>query len=182
MDLSGYKSQMQKNFDYLLQSFNSMQLGRASAGLLDSININASYGQVKMSAIGHVSVMDPHTLKVECWDKSELKNVEKAIYDSELWLSPKNEWEYILIKIPALTQERRQELAKKCKSLWEDTKAHMRRVRQDAMKETKSLLDEKTISEDEHKSNEQSVEDLVKEYNTKIDSAVKAKWEEIMSV
>lgn len=173
---------MDKALEYLLNSFQSMQMWRASANLLDSVNVNASYGQVKISAIGHVSVMDPHTLKVECWDKSELKNVEKAIYDAEMWLSPKNEWEYILISIPPLTQERRQELAKKVKSLWEESKAQLRRIRQDAMKNTKSLLEAKEISEDENKSNESSIDELVKEFNTKIDSAVKTKSDEIMSV
>ena len=182
MDINPYKQQMQKAIEYLESTFQGFQMGRASSSMLDNININASYGQVKINAIWHVSVMDPHTIKVECWDKKELKNVEKAIYDAELGLAPKNEWEYILVSIPPLTKDRREELSKKIKSVWEETKAQIRRIRQDAMQETKILLKDKEISEDQNKSNETDIDNLVKDSSLKIDSLVKLKSEEVMSV
>lgn len=112
----------------------------------------------------------------ECWA------IAKAIYDAELWLAPQNEWMYVLIKIPALTQERRDEISKKVKSMWEETKAKVRVSRQDAMKATKKLLEDKEISENENKVNEANIEELTKEFNTKIDNLVKAKADEVMKI
>jgi ribosome recycling factor len=87
-----------------------------------------------------------------------------------------------MIKIPALTQDRRTDITKKIKTMWEDTKAQLRQIRQDGMKTTKKLLDEKEISEDQNKINEANIDWLVKDYNTQIDNLVKIKSEEIMTV
>jgi ribosome recycling factor len=87
-----------------------------------------------------------------------------------------------MIKIPALTQDRRADIAKRVKTMWEDSKAQIRQIRQDAMKTTKKLLDDKEISEDQNKTNEANIDWLVKDANTQIDNLVKAKSEEIMTL
>ena len=183
MDLSIYKQQMQKSIEYLEKEFKSLQLGRASAGLVEWVDVNLSYGwSLKVPQVGHVTVMDGQTLKIEPRDKGELKNIEKAIYDANLGVTPQNEGSYIIIRVPALTQERRQDIAKHVKSLGEDIKARIRVVRQDAMKATKTLFDNKELWEDQHKANEKEIDNIVKSMNDTIDTMVKAKSEEVMKV
>jgi ribosome recycling factor len=97
-------------------------------------------------------------------------------------LSPQNEGEYVMIKIPTLTQDRRSDITKKVKTMWEESKAQIRQIRQDAMKTTKKLLDDKEISEDQNKINESNIDWLVKNANTQIDNLVKAKSEEVMKL
>ncbi len=183
MDLSVYKQQMQKSLEYLEKELKALQVGRASIGLVENIEVNLSYGgSLKVPQVGHVTVLDGQTLKIEPRDKHELKNIEKAIYDSNAGVTPQNEWSYIIIRIPALNQERRLEITKQVKSMGEEIKARIRLVRQDAMKATKTLFDNKEIGEDQHKGNEKDVDVLVKTMNENIDAIVKAKSEEIMKI
>jgi len=182
MDLSVYQQQMQKALDYLHTELNGLQVGKASTVMLENINVEASYGTMKIPQMAHVAVLDAQTLKVEPWDKKECKNIEKAIYDAELGLAPKNEGDYVLIKVPEITQERRQDMVKKIKSMGEDTKAHIRIARQDALKVTKKLLEDKETSEDEHKNNEIDIDNLTKKINEGIDILIKEKSEMILTI
>lgn len=182
MDINPYKSQIDKAIAYLEKEFQSLQVGRASGWLVENVSVQASYGEMKIPQIAHVTIMDAQTLKIEPWDKKETKNIEKAIYDAKIGLTPQNEGEYVLIKIPPLTQERRAEIAKNVKNMWEETKAQLRQTRQDAMKTTKKLLEEKEISEDQHKNNENNIDEIIKNWNTKIDNLVKSKSDEVMSI
>ena len=182
MDVGGYQKKIDQALQYLQHEFGSIQLGRAIPWLVENITVEASYWHMKLNQLGHITVLDSQTLKVECWDKNELKHAEKAIYDAHIGLVPQNEWWYLFIKIPLLTQERRQELVKHIKVLGEETKAHTRRIRQDAMKETKDMLVSKSISEDEHKTNEEKIETIIKKANATIDDAVHRKSEEVLKV
>ena len=183
MDITPYKQQMQKSLEYLDKELKSMQVWRASTWLVENIDVNLSYGwSLKVTQVWHVTLMDAQTLKIEPRDKHELKNIEKAIYDSNAGITPQNEWSYIIIKVPPLTQERRGDIGKQVKSMWEDIKARIRTVRQDAMKATKALFDSKEIWEDMHKSNEREIDSIVKSMNDSIDSMVKAKSEDIMKI
>jgi len=100
----------------------ALQIGRASAGLVENITVEASYGPMKIPQIAHVTLMDGQTIKIEPRDKNEVKHVEKAIYDANVGLTPQNDGGYILVKIPALTQERRIEITKQVKAMGEDIK------------------------------------------------------------
>jgi ribosome recycling factor len=182
MDMTPYKQQMDKAIAYFEWELKALQIGRASAGLVENITVEASYGPMKVPQIAHVTLMDGQTLKIEPWDKNELKHVEKAIYDANAWLTPQNEWSYILVKIPALTQDRRMEITKQVKAMGEDIKWRIRMVRQDAMKQNKTIFDAKEIGEDEKNRNEKDIDAMVKWMNEKIDEHVKNKSEEVMKV
>jgi len=132
--------------------------------------------------LGHVTLMDAQTIKIEPRDKTNLKHIEKSIYDADIWLAPQNEWSYVLIKIPPLTQDRRVEITKQVKALGEDIKARVRIARQDAMKESKRIFDAKEIGEDEHKRNEKEIDVVVKSMNDKVDEYIKNKSEEVMKI
>ncbi len=159
-----------------------MQVGRASAGLVENISVEASYGSMKVPQVAHVTIMDAQTIKIEPWDKNELKHIEKAIYDANAGLTPQNEGSYIIVKIPALTQERRLEITKQVKAMGEEIKGRIRLARQEAMKDNKAIFDAKEIGEDESKRNEKDIDALVKSKNDHIDQLVKAKSEEIMTM
>lgn len=182
MNIETYQQQMNKAISFLENEFKGLQVWRASTGLVEWINVEASYWEFKIPQLAHITIMDAQTIKIEPRDKNETKHIEKAIYDSKIWLTPQNEWWYLIVKIPALTQERRQEIAKQVKSMWEESKTTIRKIRQEAMKDTKTEFDNKQIWEDQHKSNEEEIENLVKKMNSKIDEIVKIKSEEVMKV
>lgn len=182
MDITPFKQQMEKAVAYLESEFKSLQVGRATPALIENIDVEASYGMMKINQVGHITTMDNVTLKVECRDKNELKHVEKAIYDANIWLTPKNEWSYIMIKIPALTLERREQITKQIKAMGEDAKGNIRATRQDAMKKNDAMEKAKEISEDDQKRNEKEIDALTKSMNEKIDTLVKMKSEEVMKI
>lgn len=182
MDIAKYKSQMEATIKHLKEEFHLIQVGKASTSLLDWINVDTTYGSMKLPQLGHVSLLDNQTLKIEVWDKAVIWTVQKAIYNADLWLSPSVELSYILVKIPPLTQERRSDIVKKIKVMWEDIKASLRRVRHDAIKSNDKELSEKEISENEHKINIQNIDDLIKNKTKEVDDVAKIKSEEIMKI
>ena len=182
MELSHYKPQMKKAIAQLEGEFAGLQVGRATTGLLENINVEADYGTVKLNTLGHISVMDTTTLKVEPWDKSTSKAIGNAIYEANLGVGVDNQGSHILIKIPALTQERRDHIAKQVKAMGEDTKTQLRQIRQDAMSDTKKSFTAKEISEDTHKANEKNIDELTKKRSTQIDTVVKVKIDEVMKI
>lgn len=182
MDLGACKNQMWKIIEHLDSEFNTLQVGKASISILDGINVETSYGFMKIPQLANVTLLDSQTIKVEVRDKSVLWAVQKAIYDSDLGLAPSVELSYILVKVPPLTQERRLDIVKKVKAMWEDSKAALRRTRQEALKHGDKLLLDKEISENEHKINEENINILTKEYTKKIDDVVKSKSEDLMKI
>ena len=180
---TNYKSSMEGAYDYLLKEFGWLQLGRAHSGLVENISFEAYTDMYqKVKDVASIVTMDSQTLKVEPWDKSVMSKMEKAIYDSWLGLAPQNQGDYLMIKIPPLTQERRKELVKYCEKLAEQQKVTLRNIRQDAMKEIKKQFDEKTISEDQKKFLENEVDIETKKRVDKITHATAWKNEEIMKV
>lgn len=182
MDLTVHRQHMDKTIQHLIGELKALQVGRASAGLVENITVEASYGPMKVPQVAHVTIMDAQTIKIEPRDKNELKHVEKAIYDADVGLTPKNEWSYIMVKIPSLTQDRRMEIGKQVKAMGEEMKWRIRMARQEAMKENKVVFDAKEIGEDESKRNEKDIDALVKTMNEKIDELVKNKADEIMTI
>lgn len=182
MDITPHKQNMDKAIVYFEWELKALQVGRASAGLVENISVEASYGSMKVPQVAHVTIMDAQTIKIEPWDKNELKHIEKAIYDANTGLTPQNEGSYVIVKIPALTQERRMEITKQVKAMGEEIKGRVRLARQEAMKDNKAIFDAKEIGEDESKRNEKDIDALVKSKNDHIDQLVKAKSEEIMTM
>ncbi len=182
MEIAKYKDQMDKAITHLEWELKWLQIGRASAWLVENIDVETPYGSMKVPQVGHVTVMDAQTIKIEPRDKTQTKYIEKAIYDAKTWLAPQNDWDYLMIKIPALTEERRREIVKQVKEMGEEIKASIRMARQDAMKETKKIYDDKEIWEDEHKRNEKEIDGLVKSKNDKVDETINQKADEIMTI
>jgi ribosome recycling factor len=182
MNIATYDPQMQKAITYLEKEFQGLQVGRATTGLVENINVETDYGAMKMNAIALITISDNSTIKIEPRDKGNAKHIANAIYEANLGVGVDNQGTYLFIRIPALTQERRDQIAKQVKAMGEETKANIRKIRQEAMNETKSAFTAKSISEDQHKANENQIEDLTKKMNTKIDELVKNKIDEVMKV
>ncbi len=182
MDINAYQQQMEKAIAYLENEFKWMQVWRATTWLVENLDIETEYGTMKMNGIALITTLDHSTIKIEPRDKSNSKHITNAIYEADLWVWVDNQGSHILVKVPQLTQERREQIAKKIKSMWEDTKWNIRKVRQDAMNDTKKSFTSKEISEDEHKANEANIDELTKKMNTKIDDLVKVKSEEVLKV
>lgn len=173
-----------KIIQHLQQSFMRLQLWRASSWLFEEIHVHVTSRSMdqKMNQVANITTLDAQTVKIEPWDKSTLADIEKAIYDSNLWFTPQNQWDYIMIKIPPLTQERRKELTKVVSRDWEDAKIALRNKRHDARKTLEVKFKAEEISENEKKWNENKIDDVVKKYNDQVDEMVKQKGEEVMKV
>jgi ribosome recycling factor len=174
---------MEQAYEYLLKEFSGLQMGRAHAGLVENISFEAYPDMYqKIKDVASILTIDNQTLKIEPWDKWLMSKVEKAVYDAGLGLAPMNQGDYTLIKIPALTGERRKELAKFCEKLGENQKIALRNIRQDAMKEIKKEFDDKTLSEDQKKYYESEVDTLTKTRTEKISHGVETKSHDISKV
>jgi ribosome recycling factor len=160
----------------------SIRTGRASVSLLDRIYVE-SYGQrMPLKQVATISVPDARTVVVQPWDKSIIKDVERAIYQSGLGLTPTNDGNIIRINIPALTEERRQELVKLVRKLAEEGKVAVRRVRGDANKNIKAAQKEGEISEDDAQRLMDKVQELTDNYIARVDALLEAKEEEILEI
>lgn len=184
MDINIIKNQMDKAIQHLEQEFSHLQLWRANTWLVEWIDVYIPDWDMKqkINQLANITLIDSQTLKIEPWDKWTWSKIEKAIYESWLWLSPINEWSYLLIKIPPLTKERRRDLTKLVSKMWEESKVAIRNIRHEWIKEIKKEFDDKIISEDQKKNYEKNLDDIIKEYSNKIDNEVKNKSEEIMKI
>lgn len=184
MDINQFKAACDKSLAHLKKAFMHLQVGRASSGLVEELHVYvASRGQnQKLNQIANITTMDAQTLKIEPWDKNVLADIEKAIYDADIGLTPLNQGEYILIKVPPMTEERRKELTKVVNREGEDAKIAIRNHRQDARKTLDHALKDEEISENEKNSKEKQIDQISSDYNDQIDKMVEAKNKEIMTI
>lgn len=182
MDVATCKKSMEKALAYLQKEYAGLQVGRATTGLVEDIAVDTGYGMMQVGQVANITLPDGQSIKVEPWDKGVLKKIEKAIYDAERGLTPRVDDSYLMINIPPLTKERRENIAKQVKKMGEDTKTKLRTIRQDARDTIKKAHDEGEISEDQRKAQESNVDDITKEYTAKIDALVKNKTDDVMNV
>lgn len=182
--VSEFQTACDKIIEHLETTFKHLQLGRASTWLVEEIHVHVESRGMdqKMNQVANIGIMDPQTLKIEPWDKAVLADIEKAVYDADIGLTPQNQWDYLLIKVPPLTTERRQELTKVVSRDGEDSKVALRNKRHDARKQAELQFKDDTISENTRHSIENQVDEINTTYNDKIDHMVKGKSEEVMKI
>ncbi|MBR1825901.1 MAG: ribosome recycling factor [Alphaproteobacteria bacterium] len=173
---------MDKTLESLKGDFGGLRAGRAHASLLDGILVEAYGSMSPISQVGTVSVPDARTLSVSVWDKSLLKNVEKALRESDLGLNPMNDGQTIRIPIPPLSEERRKELVKIAGKYAEQGKVAIRNIRRDAMDEVKKMKKDSLISEDDEKKYNNDIQKWTDDAVKKIDEQYEAKEKDIMQV
>ena len=176
------KEWVKKTITHLDLEFSKLQLGRANPALVEWIMIE-QYGSFQaLKNVASVSCMDSQTLSIKPWDKGSIWIIAKAISDSGLGLNPQSMSDIVMIKIPALTEERRIELTKVSKKMAEEAKIWIRNARWDSLKAIKKAEDDKEISEDEKKNLESDLQKIIDEANKSIEEKLKKKNEDIMKV
>jgi ribosome recycling factor len=181
-DLAELKRRMQAAHGTLKHELGGLRTGRASASLLEPVQVEA-YGQrMPISQVATISVPEPRALSVSVWDKSMVQAVDKAIRDANLGLSPTVEGAVLRIRIPELNEQRRKEMVKIAHKYSEDARVAVRHVRRDGFDILKKLLKEHAISEDDEKRQEAEVQKATDQAIQEIDASLAAKEKEIMQV
>lgn len=180
--LQDLKKRLEGASGNLSNNLKGLRTGRASVNLLDSVMVEAYGDRVPLTQVASVNAPEARMLVVQVWDKGLVKSVEKAIVVADLGLNPMPDGQMIRLPMPPLTEERRKELAKVAHKYGEDTKIAGRNVRRDAMDALKKLEKDKIISEDQHKSLQKQVDDIVADFTKQVDSTVVAKEKEITSM
>jgi ribosome recycling factor len=180
--LSSYRDRMDKAIAALKEEFGSLRTGRASASLLDQVNVDAYGSTVPINQVGAVSVPEPRMISVNVWDRALVVSVEKAIRASGLGLNPVVDGQNLRIPIPALTEERRKELAKIAGKYAEQQRVAVRNIRRDANDDLKKAEKAGVINQDEQKRMEGEVQKMTDEAIKRVDEALKTKEQEIMHV
>lgn len=181
-DRADLKRRMDGAIDNLQKEFGGLRTGRASAGMLDPVMVDAYGSKMPLNQVATVSVPESRLLSVQVWDNSMAKAVEKAIRDSGLGLNPQPEGAVIRIPIPDLNEERRTELSKVAGKYAENARISVRNIRRDGMDTLKKLEKDKEISEDESKRHADDVQKMTDEHIKKIDTMLSDKEKDIMQV
>ena len=181
-DLADLKRRMQAALQSLKHELGGLRTGRASASLLEPVQVEA-YGQkMPLNQVATLSVPEPRALSVQVWDKSMVSAVDKAIRDANLGLSPTIEGQILRIRIPELNEQRRKEMVKVAHKYTEEARVAVRHVRRDGLDILKKLLKDHAISEDDEKRHEADVQKATDQVIRDIDSALAGKEKEIMQV
>jgi ribosome recycling factor len=173
------KSKMSKSVESFEGELATVRTGIASASILDRIEVMYYGFKTPLNQVASISVPEPRMLLIKPYEKSTLKDIEKAIVEANIGLTPNNDGTVIRIIIPALTEERRKELCKQVSRYSEDAKVAIRNIRRDANDAVKK---NKEISEDSRKGLEEDIQKLTDEFVKKIDSISKDKEKDIMSI
>jgi ribosome recycling factor len=180
--ISRYRDRMDKAVQALKDEFGSLRTGRASASLLDQVQVDAYGSSMPINQVGAVSVPEARMLMVAVWDRGLVVSVEKAIRNSGLGLNPIVDGQNLRIPIPPLTEERRKEIAKIASKYAEQQRVAVRNIRRDANDDLKKAEKDGAINQDEHKRLEGEVQKITDEAIKRIDEALKSKEQEIMHV
>ena len=176
------KPRMDTVIDDFRRKLATVRTGRAAVSLLDNIMVDYYGTMTPLNQMASVHSPEPQMLTVQPWDQTQLGAVEKAIRASDLGLNPSNDGKLVRIPIPALTEERRKQLAKQVHEIAEDHRTAVRNIRRDANEKLKKMLKDKTISEDAERDGLDEVQKLTNSYIAKIDEFSKSKEHEITSV
>ncbi|MGO3743357.1 ribosome recycling factor [Kerstersia sp.] len=175
-------TRMQKSIEALKTNLSKIRTGRASAAILDHVQVEYYGSMVPVSQVANVTVVDARNLNVQVWEKSMVSVVEKAIRESDLGLNPQALGEGMRVPMPALTEERRRDLAKVVKGESEDAKVAIRNLRREANDALKRLVKDKEISEDDERRAQDDVQKLTDRFVAEVDKLVSQKEAEIMTV
>lgn len=180
--LDNLQEDVHKVIYHLQWEFAKLQVWRANPAVVEDIMVPAYGSHWPLRNIASVTNLDPQTLSIQPWDKSLIRDIDKAIADAHLWLNPQNNWETLLIKIQTPTEEWRRDLTKRASTIAETSKISLRSIRQDYKKKIDHAKSEKTISEDIAKDYESDLQKQIDEWVKHIDTLTKEKESEIMKI
>ncbi len=176
------KQQMEDAIAFLKRELGNIRAGKANPQLLNGIKVDYYGTQTPLNQLANISAPDPRLLTVEPFDKSSMKNMEKAIMSSGLGLNPNNDGTMIRIPLPALSEERRKELVKVSRDKAEEAKISIRNSRRDIKDEIKNIVKTESLPEDSRFEAEDELQSLTDSYISTVDQMLKDKEQEIMTV
>ncbi|MBQ9990027.1 MAG: ribosome recycling factor [Lachnospiraceae bacterium] len=176
-----FDEKMHKTYEHLLGDYQTIRAGRANPHVLDKIKVDYYGSPTPIQQVGNISVPEPRMIQIAPWEKSLIKEIERAILASDLGITPNNDGSVIRLVFPELTEERRKELVKDVRKKGEEAKVALRNIRRDANDTFKKLVKEE-VSEDEIKDLEDEIQKLTDKYVKDIDKAVEEKSKEILTV
>ena len=186
MAVADIKKQLDQKMVRTIESFRAdlakIRTGRAHTGLLDHIQVDYYGSPVPIGQVANVTLIDARTIGVQPWEKPMVQKVEKAIRESDLGLNPSTQGEVIRVPMPMLTEERRREMVKVVKSEAESAKIALRNLRRDANEQSKKLVKDKEISEDDDRRAQDEIQKATDKFVTEVDKLVVTKEAEIMTV
>ena len=176
-----YSDKMQKSYDFLKEELASIRAGRANPHVLDKIKVDYYGTPTPLQQVGNVSVPEARIIQIAPWDKTLIKDIEKAIMTSDIGITPSNDGAVIRLVFPELTEERRKQLAKDIRKKGEDAKVAVRNVRRDGNDALKKLKGS-DVSEDEINDLNDELQKVTDKFIKDIDAAVEDKNKEVMTV
>ena len=180
--LKQYEEKMEKSVENLSAEYATIRAGRANPHILDKIKVDYYGMPTNIQGVANITVPEARTLLIQPWETKMIKEIEKAIVNSDLGLTPNNDGKSVILNFPELTEERRKELAKDIKKKGEAAKVAVRNIRRDANDALKKQNKAGEISEDEQKDYETKVQKMTDKYVSEIDDMIDTKTKEIMTV
>ncbi len=179
--LQSAEERMQMATTFLEEQLNRIRAGRANVAILDGVMVSSYGSMVPLNQVANVSVPDARTIAIKPWDKKAIRDIEKAIMDSDVGITPENNGEIIRLGIPQPTEERRRELVKQCNKIGEKSKIEVRNVRSEIKDKLKKAIKD-GLSEDVEKDAENDLQKIHDKFIKQVDSLLEDKTKEIMTV
>lgn len=176
--LNEIEFKMEETIENLEKRLTNVRAGRANPGMLNGIMVEYYGTPTALNAVANITVPEARQLFVKPFDRSTLKDIEKAIQEANLGINPTNNGEMIIITLPELTEDKRRDYVKQAKSIGEETKVALRNIRQDGNNKVKN----EELPEDEEKRILEEIQKLIDKYNKIVDEKIKAKEAELMEV
>jgi ribosome recycling factor len=176
------KGRIEKALEDLRKDLTRIRTGRANLSMLDNVKVDYYGTPTPLSGVASLGVPEPRLITIKPWDKSVIKDIEKAINEANIGLNPMNDGEMVRLPIPPLTEERRKDIAKQVRGKGEDHKVAIRNVRREANEMLKELLKDKAISEDDLKRATEKVQKETDQGVAKVDEIIQKKEKEVMEV
>ncbi len=177
-----FETKMTKSLDALREDFSTIRAGRANPHLLDKLRVDYYGTPSAIQAVANISVPEARVIQIQPWESKMIKEIEKAIINSELGLTPSNDGKVIRLVFPELTEDRRKELVKDVKKKSENAKVAVRNIRRDANDMIKKAAKANEISEDEQKTIEDEIQKMTDKFIVDIDKMTDDKSNEILTI
>ena len=180
--LTDMQNKMIKSVDLVRSEFSSVRTGKASPALVENINVHYFGTPTRLRDLAGISTPDPKLIVIQPWDPGAIGDIEKAIMQSSLGITPSSDGKVLRLPIPELSEERRLELVKRIKKMSEDSRIALRNIRRDSIEVIRKMEKDKTITEDDRYKNEKTIQDKTQERIKEIDNLLQHKEKEIMTV
>ena len=178
--LSEHKLKTQKAVDVLQNNLKSVRTGRASTGLVENLMVDYYGTHTPLKQMATLATPQPDLVIIKPFDPSSLKEIEKAIKNSDLSIAPAIDGKLIRLTVPPLSEERRKQLVQQSRQVGEQAKVSVRNIRRDTIKQLEKEQKDKIITEDDLEKGKKQIDETTKQYSDQVDSVIKAKSDEIM--